>query len=1308
MTVSFIIPCFYGGQYLSSLVKMMEDNVRYAEAHGQDCPAEAVFINDNPKAPFDLAILKSDLISIKALSNEKNEGIHYSRVRGLGEASGEFICFLDQDDVISEQYLLSQITHIGGNDAVLCNGKVNDRIMYNDDSLRLAVDIDAMKEGRNRIWSPGQVLIKKDSIPDNWKNHILNNNGADDYYLWMMMLLSDKKIGVNKDILFIHRITGVNTSNDQSSMRKSVEEMAQHLQNDKFLSEDEYSAFIRARNRQYEEAPGRLPLLSIIIPVYNSERYLDKCIRSALGQMYQNIEVILVNDGSTDRSGEICDDYAGKDKRVIVIHKENGGSSSARAVGFKASRGEFICFLDNDDWIDPYMYKDMMDVLSRDSEVDIVIGGYVLEKEEGTLQKFKRGKERMLKSSEALKEMFRDELFNWSLCDKIYRRSLFERTEITRKWRPSYGEDTHTNWILFRAVDKIYYRPVYGYHYVIHKDSMMRQKCSAEKLVYFDLYSEILAEAVAGKEQELIKEIARAAIKACTFLLREAKSDGRVPADVIGKCEKQLEEYKEVLKKRFISEDMGMEDVNPKVSVIIPSHNSEKYIRQAVESVRAQVLSDIEIICIDSSTKDSTPEILKNFAAKDDRIRVIFDKKSSYGYKINKGIYEARGMYLAILEADDLLNQDSLQIMWEEVCGYEHKLDFIKGEYVSFYEEGEGITEDKIYHCSEDEYNRVYDYQNDINIWVKAWNRIWTGLYKLEFLRKNNIRLNESPGASYQDTGFSMLCNAYAQKVCFIPDTVYMYRTDNDSSSVKDDAKYMLIKEEFDWIEDQLRSRNLMDDRMYAACKAFKMRTYQWNMERLSDEYKTKFKEAIMKVDDNRVKVSVLVPSLNVKEYISQCIESIINQTLKEIEIICIDAGSTDGTLEILKEYEKTHNNIKVIISDKKSYGYQMNIGIKAARGEYIGIVETDDFIDEYMFSTLYFSAKWNDVEVAKSLTYNCFDYGKEGAATIPVIYYNDVLKLGRIIFPEQYPQIHSWDNNIWNGIYKRSFLEENNITFRETSGAAYQDIGFQQRVLNYAKDYICIPNYFYHYRKDRPGSSTVSDNCVKYIYGEYKDLIADSGLKKSRYSAVYERMIPAFLDEFEKYLMLAGFNKEKLNCMPEVEWFFGQTQNVIEGGILREDNTNPYRWQRIREFSKGIEEYIDSYKNKMQPLMKWFSAFKDKCGNNRVVIFGTGNYGQSLLLFLIRNGIIPAAMCDNNLAKQVCSYYGVRVFTPEDVVLKYPGASFLIAAKNNWKTMRAQLEYLGVSEQRIMVFNGEEDGIFDVLRQQPVIYEER
>ena len=115
------------------------------------------------------------------------------------------------------------------------------------------------------------------------------------------------------------------------------------------------------------------PKISVIVPVYNTEKYLDRCIQSILAQTYTDFELLLVDDGSTDSSGAICDKYAEQDSRVRVFHKENGGVSSARNQGLDNAKGEWITFVDSDDWVD----REFFNILSKSSKPDILISYYV-------------------------------------------------------------------------------------------------------------------------------------------------------------------------------------------------------------------------------------------------------------------------------------------------------------------------------------------------------------------------------------------------------------------------------------------------------------------------------------------------------------------------------------------------------------------------------------------------------------------------------------------------------------------------------------------------------------------------------------------------------------------------------------------------------------------------------------------------------------------------------------------------------------------------------------------------------------------
>lgn len=233
-------------------------------------------------------------------------------------------------------------------------------------------------------------------------------------------------------------------------------------------------------------------MLSVLVPVYNVEKYIRCCVESILNQSYDDLEVILVDDGSTDESGVICDEYTRQDKRVKVIHKKNGGLNTARIAGLQAATRSYVTFVDSDDYIEGNMYEELMQKIQQ-SHADIVVGGYVSELEDGTVScPFSLGDEAVYSPEDAMYAMFEGIKFNWSLCDKIYRRSLFERLGDLNKWPVSYGEDTYMNHQLFLLADNVAYVPLYAYHYCTRNESMMQKDFHSDRLAYLDIYHEII------------------------------------------------------------------------------------------------------------------------------------------------------------------------------------------------------------------------------------------------------------------------------------------------------------------------------------------------------------------------------------------------------------------------------------------------------------------------------------------------------------------------------------------------------------------------------------------------------------------------------------------------------------------------------------------------------------------------------------------------------------------------------------------------------------------------------------------------
>lgn len=239
------------------------------------------------------------------------------------------------------------------------------------------------------------------------------------------------------------------------------------------------------------------------------------------------------------------------------------------------------------------------------------------------------------------------------------------------------------------------------------------------------------------------------------------------------------------------------------------------------------------------------------------------------------------------------------------------------------------------------------------------------------------------------------------------------------------------------------------------------------------------------------VKVSIVIPSLNSKMYIRKTIESVLQQTLKDIEIICVDAGSVDGTLDILHKYAKNDSRIRIIHSEKKSYGYQMNLGFKLAQGEYIGIVESDDFASPDMFEKLYTAAKQDNLDLVKSGFFNHHTKADGKSYDLPVFIPSEAPK--EIFHPlmssfTESQQFFTMSPSIWTGLYNAKFLRENRIVFTETPGASYQDTAFTFKVWCCAKRVKFINECLLHYRRDNEESSSNSKGKIYCIMDEYRE----------------------------------------------------------------------------------------------------------------------------------------------------------------------------------------------------------------------------
>jgi len=320
--------------------------------------------------------------------------------------------------------------------------------------------------------------------------------------------------------------------------------------------------------------------------------------------------------------------------------------------------------------------------------------------------------------------------------------------------------------------------------------------------------------------------------------------------------------------------------------------------------------------------------------------------------------------------------------------------------------------------------------------------------------------------------------------------------------------------------------------------------------------------------------ISIIMPSLNVGAYIRECMESVVSQTLQNIEIICVDAGSTDGTLEVVGEYARKDQRITLIHSSKRSYGYQMNLGLDAARGEYIGIVETDDWVEPHMFETLWKAAVEHGADMVKSDYYWFW--------TTPEKRDEPYLNLAKcpyetVFMPSETRELMASTPAIWAGIYKKEMLLKNGIRFHETPGAAFQDASFHFMLCTAAQSCYLLKDRLLHYRQDNEASSTNSFKKIFCILDEtrYFEAFLDARpAQKARIEKIYQAV------KFEHY----RWNYEKM-VPPQHQWKFLQTvydqfAPAQERGLLDEALFFPRDWDKLeRILTNPIRFFADTCK---------------------------------------------------------------------------------------------------------------------------------
>ena len=505
-------------------------------------------------------------------------------------------------------------------------------------------------------------------------------------------------------------------------------------------------------------------LISIIVPIYNVEEYLRECLDSIQKQTYTNFECIMINDGSTDNSKQIAEEYL-VDSRFTLINQSNKGLSGARNTGISHIREEstFVAFVDSDD----YIYPDFLETLIEhiEDDVDIIEGmiDYFYDeiKVDNVCHDFE--KQILISKDDKLGKLALNEL-RVSVFPKLFRKSLFTEDFFPKGW---IFEDLAVVPELVSHSGKWIKLPKVIYGYRIRPNSITTKKFSEEKLDVFKIF---------GKYDLFFKDesdVTKLLVEKIKYLHLNYHDIEFVPEN---NQYKQL--YKEE-KQKLLSKIADYES-KTLISIIVPIYNVENYLRQCLDSIMNQTYQNFECLLINDGSPDNSADICREYVSKDSRFRYFEKENGGVSSARNLGIEHSKGEYITFIDSDDWVESDYLEVLYRALL--EEQADIAISTYKQF------NMDDNCYYLHS--YQRGYDRKVFTNAelvdslpllyrYDSTYNFVSCKLVSREILKYIRFNLSTSYG---EDMEFWNKVFLISKKIVYVNKDTYIYRTTHDNS----------------------------------------------------------------------------------------------------------------------------------------------------------------------------------------------------------------------------------------------------------------------------------------------------------------------------------------------------------------------------------------------------------------------------------------------------------------------------------------------------------------------------------------------
>ena len=518
-------------------------------------------------------------------------------------------------------------------------------------------------------------------------------------------------------------------------------------------------------------------LISIIVPIYNTEKYLGQCLDSILNQTYTNFEVLLVNDGSTDSSGMICQEYVENDSRFRYFEKDNGGVASARNLGLERSGGAYITFIDSDDWVEPN-YLDVLYTALKENDTDVAISTYKRFAQDGVfyLRSYSREDDEFLNIGTRSRDSFLEILPRlgeldhsfYSISSKLIKREIIGNLLFDEQI--SYAEVLNFFFYLYLGVESVVFVRDYTYVYRTHDASTSQNVNELQALQELEIY------------KKMFQQIDRMGLPTFHYFKRmENVVTYRISGFPTSKAIREYESFVSEIRERVTYQQ-------PLISLIVPIYNVENYLWSCLDSIAKQTYSNIEVLLVNDGSPDGSGVICQEFVARDSRFRYIEKENGGLSDARNVGIARAQGEFLSFVDSDDWIEQTYVEDMYRAALF--NDAEVVVSNYKKF------DVKDNCYwiHVFDDYYETHYSGEELIQQ-LPALERkdfSFTTSWGILFAHRLFDAISFPKGKTIEDTRTNYRLFAESRRLTYIHKALYNYRVGVDSISSRINEKLLV------------------------------------------------------------------------------------------------------------------------------------------------------------------------------------------------------------------------------------------------------------------------------------------------------------------------------------------------------------------------------------------------------------------------------------------------------------------------------------------------------------------------------------